>query len=266
MTGKFDTVDKKHIDRKTRSSMSDTKLDDVVEGLRQRIQAGVYGTGRLPTLRELAEQYHTSRETTGRAIKLLQAEGLLIPQGRSIYVQSRTRLAGGIADRFDLLLKQQGLTAVETVLEQPQSIAAPAAVARVLKVAEGSPVVHWLKREGTATVHYRLIEHYYPASFVSREMLDRMQTDAAFDVLEAIHKANGKVIQQIHEDILARVPNAREQRQLDIASSMPVLDMQRTGYAGDGTPILFIRITFVGSLFLLSYDYATSYWTKPDDT
>src|ERR1700730_13498700 len=121
--------------------MSETKLDDVVDALRQRILAGEFGTGRLPTLRELAERYDTSRETAGRAIKLLQAEGLLVAQGRSVYVQSRRRLPAGVADQLAPLLRQRGLPVEEAILEEPAIIAATGDVVRTLGVEEGTPVV-----------------------------------------------------------------------------------------------------------------------------
>jgi DNA-binding GntR family transcriptional regulator len=243
--------------------MTETKLADVVDALRKRILAGEFARGRLPTTRELAEQYSTSRETTGRALKLLQAEGLLVSHGgRSVYVQERTRLAGGIADEPHLLLQQQGLPAIEEVLEAPSIVAAPDNVARAFSVAEGAPVIHRLRREGTTTAPYRLVEEFYPTDLVGDEMLVRMQADSTFDILDAIGETHGDVVFRVHEDIITRTPTAREQRLLDITNTMPVLEVHRLGSASDGTPIMFHQIIFVGSLFMLSYDYVTTRWTE----
>lgn len=243
--------------------MSETRLDEVVDSLRQRILSGEFGTGRLPTLRELAEQYTTSRETTGRAIKLLQAEGLLVSHGgKSVYIQSRARLPGAIGDQLSLLLQQQGLPAEETILEGPTSIFAPEDVARSLGIAFEAPVVHLLRRQGTTTVPYRLVEEFYPAFLAGEEILRRVQADPSLDILDAIGREQGKVVQQVHEDIITRVPVAREQRQLGITSSMPVLEMHRIGKTSDGMPILLHRIIFVGSLFAFSYDYETTRWSE----
>ena len=242
--------------------MAETRLDDVVDALRERILAGEFGTGRLPTMRELAAHYSASRETVARAIKLLQAEGLLVSSGRSVYVQSQTRLPGGVADRLDLLLQQQGLPSEEAVLEGPASIDATGKVARVLQVAEGTPVVHLLRRQGTTTSPYRLVEEFYPISLAGGDILARAQAEQSPDILNAIRKKHGREARRIHEDIITRVPTSREQRQLSIAGTMPVIEMHRFGRDSDGTPIMLHRIVFVGSLFTFSYEYETNYGNR----
>lgn len=244
----------------------DTKVDIITDAFRQRILAGEYGTsGRLPSLRLLSEEFDTTHETMNKVVQRLQAEGLLISQGRAgVFVNKpRTRIPG-ITARFDLYLQEQGLTPVETNIEEPALIAAPADVAKVFGIAEGAPVVHRMRLQGTATTPYRIAENFYPVDLAGGSILEQMQKDARFDVLVAIQRAHGKVVKRVHEDVIGRLPTSREQELLKIVRNAPVLEVQRTNYAADDdrTVIMFNKLIFVASYFVLSYDYVTPLWTE----
>jgi DNA-binding GntR family transcriptional regulator len=81
-------------------------------------------------------------------------------------------------------------------------------------------------------------------------------------VLIAIHEMYGKVIKRVHEDVIGRLPTSREQELLKIVRNAPVLEVQRTNYEeeDDKTVMMFNRIIFVASHFVLSYDYTTPFW------
>ncbi len=242
----------------------DVKVDVIADAFRQRILAGEYGTsGRLPSLRLLAEEYGTTRETMNKVVQRLQAEGLLISLGRAgVFVSKpRTRIPG-ITARFDLYLQEQGLTAVETNIDEPAVVSAPSEVAKVFGIAEGAPVVRRMRLQGTATIPYRLAENFYPVDLASGSILEEMRKDARLDVLLAIKETYGKVIKRVHEDVIGRLPTSREQELLKIVRNAPVLEVHRTNYAEDDdtTVIMFNRIIFVASHFVLSYDYTTPLW------
>jgi DNA-binding GntR family transcriptional regulator len=243
----------------------ETKVDYIIDAFRQRIVDGEYGTGgRLPSLRLLAEEYGTTRETMNKVVQRLQAEGLLISQGRAgVFVNKpRTRIPG-ITARFDLYLQEQGLTPVETNVDEPAIVAAPADVAKVFGIDEGAPVVHRMRLQGTVTTPYRLAENFYPVELAGGPILERMRQDARFDVLLAMKETHGKVIKRVHEDVIGRLPTSKEQELLKIVRNTPVLEVQRTNYAADDdkTVIMFNRIIFVASYFVLSYDYTTPLWS-----
>jgi DNA-binding GntR family transcriptional regulator len=242
----------------------ETKVDAIVDAFRKRILAGDFGTrGRLPSLRMLAEEFGTTNETMNKVVQLLQAEGLLISRGRAgVFVNKpRTRIPG-ITARFDLYLQEQGLTPMEVNVVEPSIVAAPADVAKAMGIAEGAEVVRRMRLQGTTTVPYRLAENFYPLDLAGGTILERMKQDARLDVLLAIKEAHGKVIKRVHEDVIARLPTGQEQKLLKIVRTAPVLEVQRTNYAeDDSTVIMFNRIIFVASYFVLSYDYITSLWT-----
>jgi DNA-binding GntR family transcriptional regulator len=60
----------------------------------------------------------------------------------------------------------------------------------------------------------------------------------------------------VHEDVIGRLPTQDEQDLLKIVRSTPVLEVHRTYFAEDDTTVMmYSRITFVASFFVLSYDY-----------
>lgn len=242
----------------------DTKVDAINDAFRQRILNGEFGTaGRLPSLRMLAEQFNTTHETMNKVIQRLQAEGLLVSYGRAgVFVHIPRSRIPGITPRFDFYLEQQGLTPVETNVEEPDIVPAPAEVAEAFKTEEGTPVVQRFRRQGTSTEHLRLAENFYPVHLVDEEMLARLRTDSKYDVLAAIKERHGKVIKSVHEDVFGRLPTSQEQELLNIVRNAPVLEVWRTNYAADDdTAIMFSRLIFVASYFVLSYDYTTNFWT-----
>ncbi len=245
--------------------MPDTKVDTITEKLRQQILQGDFGTlGRLPSLRMLAEQYSTTRETINKAIQQLQAEGLLISHGTAgIFISSRTRMPG-ITARFDLYLRQHGLTPIETDIDKPSLVPASSKVAEVFGIREGTSVVRRYRRQGTTEAHYRLTENFYSNDLVDDMILKRMQDNVNYDVLLAVKEKHGKAVKYIHESIIGRLPTYQEQRLLKIVRNSPVIEAQRTSTADDEqrTVIMFSRIIYVASYFELSYDYIVPYWTE----
>ena len=243
-----------------KSRMSDVKVDEITDALRQRILLGEFGTaGRLPSLRMFAQQLGTTRETMNKVFQRLQAEGLVSSLGPAgVFVRaSRTRIPG-TTSHMDAYLKQLGLEPVETTIGTPAIIPAPEDVARALGVAENTPVVHRLQREGTVTAHYQLVESFYPIELAGGPILEQVRRDKHFHVLAAIKEAHGRSVRRVHEDVIGRFPTEQEQNLLKVVRNTPMLEAQRTYYAEDDTTVLlFRRVSMVASYFVLSYDYAS---------
>ncbi len=243
----------------------DTKIDVVADDLRQRILSGEYGTsGRLPSLRMLAEELSVTHETINKVVQRFQAEGILYSKGRAgVFVSKpRTRIPG-ITARFDLYLKEHGLTPVETNLEEPAMVAAPTYVSKAMGIQEGKSVIRRIRRQGTTSDYYRIAENFYPVTLVREDMLERMRKDESMDVLLAIKDAHGLFIKYIHEEVIGRLPTTEEQSLLGLVRNAPVLEVLRTNYSEDKhTVIMFNKIIFVASYFLLDYNYSTDLWTN----
>jgi DNA-binding GntR family transcriptional regulator len=244
-------------------SMAETKVDSITGAFRQYILRGDFGPmGKLPSLRVLAEQFDTTRETMKKVIQRLLADGLIVSHGTAgMFLSSHTRMPG-ITARFDLYLKDQGLTPVEADIDEPSVIPAPIEVARVFDSEVGTPVARRYRRQGTTEAHYRLTEHFYAPHLVDQTMVEQMQKDVSFDLLHAIKQKYGKKVKHLHETVIGRLPTSKEQGLLRIARTSPILEVHRTSYADDDehTPVLFSRILYVARYFELSYDYTVPYW------
>ncbi len=64
------------------------RANEIVHILEQSIRSGVYRSGmRLPTVRELAEQYQVNKNTAARAYQILEQRGLIeVSRGRGAFV------------------------------------------------------------------------------------------------------------------------------------------------------------------------------------
>lgn len=248
--------------------MPKTTIAEIAEELRKRIQAGDYGQyGRLPSATDLASDFHASRDTVNRAIKLLQAEGYLESRGENkrgvVISRSRIRIQG-ITARFDLELQKQKLIPVEVNIDEPALVPAPSQIARALNVDEGASVVRRFRKQGAkqgdTIIPYRLAENFYPTTLVDESILEHMRKDEHFDTILAIGEKYGKVPVRVHEDVIGKLPTSQEKQLLNITSQTPVLEVNRISYAGDDTVIMVNTIIFVANLFVLSYDYPTGHW------
>lgn len=74
----------------------------IAEDLRRAIAAGKHGPGeKLPSERELAEQYGTARNTAREAIRLLLEQGLVTAEhGRGVFVRQRPPVRRIAMDRY----------------------------------------------------------------------------------------------------------------------------------------------------------------------
>jgi DNA-binding GntR family transcriptional regulator len=235
-------------------------VESMTDELRGRILHRDFGTnGPIPKVSELARGWGTSRTTVYQVVQMLLSEGLLIPKGTGYNVNFPMRIPG-ITPTFDKYLVEQGLPPKQENIIEPELIQMPDEIAAMFKQPKGVHVVHRMRRQGTVDIPYRLAENWYPASLAA-EFVDAMRRDSNLDVLSEIKRVHGVYITQVHEDVIGRLPTAKEASDLSIVRTAPVLEVRRSNFAADGTPIMFNKIIFVGAYFLLSYDYPANHWS-----
>lgn len=103
----------------------DSKVETIAGELRQRIKSGEFGrAGRIPPQRALCDYYNVSRDTINRAIKILEAEGLLVTQGKSTYTHLPIRLPAFVSN-YDDYIRARGLEPISEFIEPPNMVTPP---------------------------------------------------------------------------------------------------------------------------------------------
>jgi len=240
-----------------------SKTEELVEALRERILSGEFGRGgRLPSFRALAVKYATTQETMNKVMHRLQAEGWLLSLGpKGLFVTMPRVRFSGLTKNFYDYLKEQGMDASEEHLEEAKIIEAPVDIAESMKLAEKSLLIRRFRRYGTQNAIYRISEAYFPKSFVTDSMFAKIKEEPHYDLILEIKNQFGKVITDVHEEVIARFPTSYEQKLLKIVPANPVLDVKRTSFADNKqTAIFFAHIILNANHFVLSYDYPVEHW------
>ena len=123
----------------------------ISERLRRSIQAGQLRVGdRLPTEKQLSEQFRVNRHTLRQAIALLRQDGILrVERGRGTFVTAAPiRYAIGKKVRYNQMLKAQGHS-VRFELVQSLEMPADESISKALSIEIGTPVA-LIERVGCA--------------------------------------------------------------------------------------------------------------------
>lgn len=211
----------------------------IEEQLAERIASRELAAGeRLPPERELAKGLGVSRMTVRQALSSLDARGLVERGvGRGTFVSHRkldhdlTRVAG-LTER----LERQGLepgAKVREVLEREASWA----IAAALELEPGSPVVRIRRLRLGSGVPLVLEDSWVPGELfpgiAQRELggslYALMRDEYGHEPVRAVERL---------EPVVAR---AHEAKALKIEVGAPLMLVERTAYAADGTPVEFAR-------------------------
>lgn len=216
----------------------------IEEQLAERIASGELHTGeRLPPERDLARDLNVSRMTVRQALSSLASRGLLERGvGRGTFVASRkvdhdlTRVAG-----FSEQLARQGLKPGAKIMDVSET---PAnwRISAALEIAATAPVVRIQRLRLADGVPMALEDSWFPGDrfpgFVDHDLHGSLYS-LMRDVYDA---APVRAVERL-EPVLAR---AHEARALDVPARAPLMLVERTAYAGDGTPVEFAHDRYRG--------------------
>lgn len=234
-----------------------SKVDTIIDSLRNRILSGEFGEGKLPSFRKLVVEYETSQETMNKAMQTLQAEGLLLSAGaKGVFTDvPRIRMPGLVAHFFKYL-KEAGFEIKGETLGKPEIIIPSKEISKKLHFSKNVQMLHRKRRQGTTTSYFRLVNGYYPMSLITDDMIEQINKDPYFHIVEAIEKKFGKVTHYVHEEIIARLPTAYEQELLKIVRTNPVIEAKFINYGADKKEVIvYNEMILNANHFLLSYDY-----------
>ncbi|HEU5377175.1 MAG TPA: GntR family transcriptional regulator [Ktedonobacteraceae bacterium] len=249
---------------------SETKADEVVEILHQRIVEGTYQMGqRLPGERELAEELHVSRPTIRTALTRLQSKNAIdiVPQkGAFVRWQGQRAIIGSLVpphlkkkDSTGFLKKLNRLQDPPTVrylAPQEALVTADAEFAQAMNVAEGTEFLREYYLCLINGVPYRIVDTYQPVSSST------LSTDVDFSDLrkleEEIEKARSRVNADAIERVQCRMPQEQEAELLNISRNQPVFEIERWIFVLEGILLQYAKYIANAALHEYIYTYSAS--------
>lgn len=249
------------------------RYQQIADDLRRRIESREWAPDEaLPTEGDLREQYRASRNTVRDAVKLLAVLRLVqtragqgtfitkavVPFVTTLSADPKTDLGGGeeSAPHPDLVPEQgrkawAGMSEVK-VLECPPMIAAR------LGIDDGESVVSRRQEHYIDGAIWSLQASYYPMEWV-RLGAARLLEPAGIPEGATQHIAETLDLKQVsYRDVIsARLPDAGEQALFNLTHNDTVIEVFRTCFAEDGTPIRVTVTVFPSDRNKIAYDIGT---------
>jgi GntR family transcriptional regulator len=199
----------------------------------------------VPTERELAERFGTSRTTVRQAIAELVVEGRLErTQGRGTFVSSPKLMQVRQLTSFSQDLTSEGWRPGSVVLDIAE-VPASAEAAAHLHVAEGTPI-HRVERLRTAAeepIAHEIAHLPGPHPGLAEELERR---GSLYDTLRDAYGITLDVVEDTVETVLADPGRAEL---LGVDTGLPLLLVHRTAWDVDGRLVEWTRSVFRGDRF-----------------
>jgi len=216
----------------------------IADDLRALITAGELSAGdKLPSERELSDQYHVAPQTVRQAVGILKHEGLVVGQaGRGVFVRIRGPLIRLGSDRFSRAKRLAGKSAQQAEAEamgrsfrqevlELAEVPAPASIAAHLGVNAGDPVFKRYRREYVGEEPNQIAASYYRPEIVNGTAVMEQRTGpgGSYARLEEA----GYALTEFYEEYNARMPTPDEVRLLRLPAGTPVMCVLRIAYSDD---------------------------------
>ena len=244
----------------------ETKIDDVVAEIQERINHGRYVAGqRLPSERELQEELQVSRATIRAALLRLQAENVLdvVPRGGSfvrspaakiVIGPSNPQVATGLelkrAGSFIRAMQAQGRQTCVRFIE-PSSIApAGPEIGNRLQISTDTLVLRRYRVHLLDKIPYRILDSYYLASLLG----GLVEKDEGYiPLFKWLYEQTGQRAANAYEKLSIRMPSAEEASLLNVSRGQPVVDMDR--WVWTDKKMLFEYTHIIANAALHEYAY-----------
>lgn len=217
--------------------------------IRRCIQTGaIEVNGRVPSERELAQQFNVNRLTASRALKELVQEGLIYSRvGKGTYVcPPKINQALKSLSSFTEEMRQLGQRASSRVLHAAVEPATEQ-VARALTVLPGTEVVV-LVRVRLADDLPIALENSHILAALCPDILDNH--DFAHESLYHVLRHDyGLRMTYAHQTIEAKVASEAELKALECMPGTPILSIVRVTYTDSDQPIEYVRSAYRGDRY-----------------
>jgi GntR family transcriptional regulator len=236
----------------------------IAEELAHSILSGELQSGALmPSERELIDRYGTTKSTAGKAIALLQAEGLVRAEtGRGTFVQDIPKVkrvrripprGDGSGSSFAEEMRKAGLDP-STKLVQAELIQPPAEVARRLDMGDGEQALIRKRHMFADGRPVQLAASYIPLAVAGGAELAYPDTGPT-GIYERLAE-RGYRVKRFTEEIESRRPSAEEAEFLRISRTQHVLEVTRLACDPAGRVLEVTVNVFPSNLWRLSYEWA----------
>ncbi|KJE20933.1 transcriptional regulator, GntR family [Frankia torreyi] len=240
--------------------------------LREQIASGRLAPGTaLPSTAELARHYGVASETARLAVTRLKEEGLVSGRaGAGVYVRSRPPLRRLGIDRYDKA-KWRGADLVAFAADRVASgrtwepgdqtqtvrrIPAAPDVATALAVDQGTDVYERARliREHDQPTH-TLTSYYRPEHVEGTRLTDDSAGPAGPGGGFRVLTDQGLEPAWINEELQARMPTPEEVATLQLPPGEPVVELHRTTFTAEDTPVEYAIGVHPASRFAWSYRF-----------
>lgn len=234
--------------------------------IRDKISSGEYEPdSKIPSERELGEKYDVSRVTIREAMRVLEADGLIITrQGAGSFVRppasivrlARTRLSRSARARnegaFLADAKAQGFTPSTNVRITFEP--ADGRVAELLGISVGDEVTVRDRVMRANGLLVQLAVSRLPREFTRGTVIEQVDTGkgGAYARLEEAGHAIGWFL----EEVGSRMPTPDEARLLQLPPGTPVLTITRVAYRVDDVPLEMNDMVLPADRYRLAYEWA----------
>jgi GntR family transcriptional regulator len=230
----------------------DTKIDEVVTELQNRINQGIYTAGqRLPSEREIAEELNVSHATVRTALFRLQSENMIDVVPRSgAFVRApiakvvigppspTPTIASGLelkrAGSFVRAMATQGRQVIVRFIEPSSIIPMGSELGAKMEASADTEVLRRYRLHIVDRTAYRILDSYYLASLLG----DLLGKDEGYiPLFKWLYEHTGQRAARAYERLNVRMPSPDEATLLYISRTQPVVDMDRWVWTDKG--ILF---------------------------
>lgn len=243
----------------------ESRYRQIARVLRKQIQDGDFRPGeRLPSEKELEEEFEASRNTVRLALGTLRNQGLVESRaGRGSFVQeviprtlhgalAPTRSADGAVKTGSFEdIEFAGLGDLARVMSELLIQSATPEIASRLRVDEGSMVVvrrmYRFVDDSSASVE----TSYYPIDIAQNTAL-MLPEDIPRGALHVLHEL-GHTQTGYVDELRSRMPTPEEATQLELPPGIPVMEMYRTGFSTT-RPIRLTWTVFAGNGIRFQYE------------
>lgn len=239
----------------------------IADELRQAISAGQLAPGaKLPSERELAEQYGTARNTVRQAVRILSESGLVTAEhGKGVFVRAAANLIRLGSDRYSPRHRETGLSPflIECAKQgkagrfevlSVERVTPPEDVARRLDLATDSDSA--LRRENVFwanTDPVQRVTTWIPWIIAEGTTLLDDEVGHAYGI-HGVLEERGHTMTRLDDEISARMPTPDERDRLRLPPGVPVIDVLHTSIDQDGEAYELTRFVLRADLSGLRYN------------